>query len=99
MQAVALADAMQQDNLAVYAAAHRRIMRAPALMAKLLVMMSGHEWLRRRVLRRLAAQPAVFSRFLALHTGDLPPAAADLIRACTLARRDTQRDTLSRRAL
>ncbi len=87
-QALALAEAFAKDDLALYQATHSRIMRVPALMAKLLVIMDRHSWLRRQALHRLAAQPGVFSRFLALHTSALPPAAADVIRACMLVRAD-----------
>ncbi|MGH9343181.1 MAG: NAD(P)/FAD-dependent oxidoreductase [Terriglobia bacterium] len=74
-QAVALAQALEQNNLALYQAAHRKIMRMPALMARLMLALDRHPELQRRVLRGLAGEPRLFSRLLAVHLGATPPAA------------------------
>ena len=41
-------------------------------MARLLLLMDGSEWLRKRALRALAARRRAFSRLLAFHAGALP---------------------------
>jgi flavin-dependent dehydrogenase len=67
--ALALGDALAVGNLARYEAAHRRIGRLPAAMARLLLAMDRSPWLCRRGIRALAAEPSLFSRLLALHVG------------------------------
>jgi len=68
-QAIALADAMARGELALYQAAHRRLARRPAVMARLMLAMDGRPRLRRRVLRIFAEEPRLFSRMLAIHVG------------------------------
>jgi flavin-dependent dehydrogenase len=70
-QAVALADAMAAGDLARYAAAHRRLGRRPEWMARLMLLLDGHSRMRSRVLDAFAARPALLSRMLALHVGEL----------------------------
>ena len=60
--------------MARYAAAHRRIGRLPGNMAELMLAIERRPWLRRRVVRALAAEPALFSRLLGIHARTLPPA-------------------------
>jgi len=72
-QAQALAAAMARSDLGLYRSAHRRIFRLPRMMAELMLLMDGSAWFRRRALRALAAEPALFSRMLAIHTGALSP--------------------------
>jgi menaquinone-9 beta-reductase len=68
-QALALGRALRAGDLSIYARAHPRIRRNPALMARLLLTMDRSRWLRQRSLRALAAEPALFSRLLAMHVG------------------------------
>jgi len=68
-QAIALADAMARGDLAHYQAAHRRLARRPALMARLMLAFDGRPRLRRRVLRIFAEEPRLFARMLAIHVG------------------------------
>jgi flavin-dependent dehydrogenase len=77
-QSAALADALAENDLALYEAAHRRISRIPRLMARLLLMMDRRSGVRRRALRALASRPRAFSRLLAVHVGALRPAAISL---------------------
>ncbi len=77
-QALALAAALERDDLGAYRAAHRRIGRMPRLMARLMLAMDGRTWLRHRALRALACRPHTFSRLLAAHTGALPSAPIGL---------------------
>jgi len=67
--ALALAEALAAGDLGRYEAAHRRILRVPALMARLLLAMDRSPWLCRRALRAFAAEAGLFSRLLALHVG------------------------------
>jgi len=69
-EALALAEAFARNDLASYHAAHRKITRRPALMTQLLLWMDANEWLRRKVLRLFANKPAVFSKLMAIHTGE-----------------------------
>ncbi|MHB8381638.1 MAG: NAD(P)/FAD-dependent oxidoreductase [Candidatus Binataceae bacterium] len=77
-QSLALADAIAQDDLALYQRAHAKILRTPLLMARVLVMIGERRWLRGRVLAALAARPQIFSRLLAVHAGELSPLAVGL---------------------
>jgi flavin-dependent dehydrogenase len=71
-QAHALAEAFVNDDLARYQRAHRRIERLPRMMANLMLLMDRRQWLRARSLRALEAGPNLFTRMLAVHTGELP---------------------------
>jgi menaquinone-9 beta-reductase len=77
-QAFALAGALSSGNLSRYQAAHRRLARRPAFMANLMLSLDRCAWLRRRVLRALAAEPRIFAKQLAMHVGAL--SAADFAR-------------------
>lgn len=68
-QATALAAAIEAGDLALYQAAHRRIIRTPLLIGKLLVRMDRHAVLRRRALRGLASEPGMLTRLLGVHLG------------------------------
>jgi flavin-dependent dehydrogenase len=77
-QAVALGNALEQGDLLGYAGAHRRIEKMPRVMEKLMLAMNRHTWFRTRAIRALAAEPAQFSRLLAVHAGALPPVSSAL---------------------
>jgi menaquinone-9 beta-reductase len=68
-QAIALADAMERDDLAIYARAHREQARKPALMGNLLLTLARNDRLRIRSFRMLAKRPQLFAQLLAVHTG------------------------------
>jgi menaquinone-9 beta-reductase len=72
-QANAFVDAIKNDDLRLYESAHRRIMRRPRAMARLLLLMDRNPSIRHRVLHALSSEPSVFSRLLAMHTGMLSP--------------------------
>jgi 2-polyprenyl-6-methoxyphenol hydroxylase-like FAD-dependent oxidoreductase len=74
-QAIALASAMATGDLAAYEQEHRRIARRPQAMSGLLLLLDRYPGLRLRTLRAMAARPRVFTRMLAVHVGELPPAA------------------------
>jgi len=89
-QAVTLIDAMAAGDLGRYVAAHRRIVRYPNAITRLLLLVERHPRLRRRVMRSLAADSSLMSRFLALKmriggprvfgSGGLLPLAAAALR-------------------
>jgi len=72
-QANALAEALAQDNIARYPAAHRRINRPSEVMSRVLLAMGDHAWLRRRAIDALAKEPQLFGRLLAVHDGTFSP--------------------------
>ena len=92
-QAVALVDAMAAGDLRCYVDAHRRIVRYPNAITGLLLLVERNPRLRRRVMRSLAADHSLMSRFLALKmrsggprilgNGGLLPLAAAALRGGT----------------
>ena len=84
-QAEAVADAMAAGDLGRYAAAHRRIARLPEAMTRLVLAIERRPRLRRRVVRALAAEPALFSRLLGIHGRSLPARELGLDGALRLA--------------
>ena len=76
-QSVALAAALEANDLAGYQAAHRRIGRHPEFMADLMLLLDRRRRLRTTAIRALAARPGLFAQLLAVHTGE--SAAAQLI--------------------
>lgn len=70
-QAPLLADALVREDLAQYEAAHRRLLRKPSLMARLMLLLDGRQWLRRPVFRAMAHKPGIFEDLLAMHVGEL----------------------------
>lgn len=67
-QALHLAEALATENLAAYEIAHRKLVSAPARMARLLLVLARHDSLRRRILRILAKNPNLFAGLLSLHS-------------------------------
>ena len=68
-QALALADAVANNDPHGYAIAHRRLARRPAFMADLMLLLDHSPWLRQRSLRAFASDPKIFARQLAMHVG------------------------------
>lgn len=73
-QAEALAGAMASNDLNKYQLAHRRFARRPAFMARVLLLLDGRTYLRRRVLKVFAKYPEVFERLVSIHVGETSPA-------------------------
>ncbi len=84
-QSAALVDALRTGDLAAYAAAHRRIERLPNAVTSLMLALERRPRLRRRAIRALAAEPALFSRLLGIHGRILPPRRLGLDGALKLA--------------
>jgi menaquinone-9 beta-reductase len=72
-ESAALIDALLAGDLSRYAAAHRRINRLPNFITSMVLGLERRPRLRRRVLRALAAEPALFDRLLGIHARTLPP--------------------------
>lgn len=71
-QAEALAQALADGRPRRYRRRHRRICRLPVAMIRLLLWIEARPRLRRRMIRALARESAVFDRFLGLHSRHLP---------------------------
>jgi menaquinone-9 beta-reductase len=69
-QAMLLADCLVANDLGRYQREHARLMRRPALMARLMLLLARHERLRRRAMRVFESQPRSFAKMLAMHVGD-----------------------------
>jgi len=65
-QAGAAVEAMLEDRLDLYQSAHRKIVRYTMAVTRLLLAVERRPALRRRVMRSLARDPSLMSRFLAL---------------------------------
>jgi len=73
-QAVALAEAMEKNNLDWYQKAHRQFARRPTFMARLLLLLDGRARLRERTLSVFRNNPEVFARLISIHVGETSPA-------------------------
>lgn len=78
-QAQALAGALARGDLSQYQRAHRRLMRWPTFMARLLLLLDRNPTLCHRAMRALASDSALFARLLRLHFGET--CSADLATA------------------
>lgn len=67
-QAAAVVLAIQADDLSLYRVAHRRIIRFPAAVIRLLLLVERSPRLRRRVMQTFATRKQLMSRFLDLKT-------------------------------
>jgi flavin-dependent dehydrogenase len=68
-QAITLAKAMERDDLPSYGRAQREQARKPAFMGDLLLALARNDKLRTRSICTLAKRPQLFTRLLAVHTG------------------------------
>jgi menaquinone-9 beta-reductase len=71
-QAIPLAEAMRLGDLAHYQHAHKKIAAVPIAMSRLMLLMSGSDWIRRRTIRLFQESPGLFSKLLAIHTESIP---------------------------
>lgn len=72
-ESAALVEAILAGDLHRYQAAYRRINRLPNAMTALVLALERRPALRRRAIRALAAEPALFSKLLGIHARTLPP--------------------------
>ena len=66
-----LADALAQEDLRIYAAAHRELTRTPMRITRLMLLMARSSWIRKKTLRMFAAKPAFFSNMMSIHAGTI----------------------------
>jgi flavin-dependent dehydrogenase len=71
-QAHALVAAIQAGDLESYAVAHRQLRRGARFVTSLILFAERRPRLRRRMVRALAADPSLFSRFLEIQVNRLP---------------------------
>ncbi len=70
-QSLALAAALERNDLTLYQAAHRGIGRRPERMASLMLLLDRFGGLRSRAIRAFAGRPQLFGGMLAMHVGEL----------------------------
>lgn len=75
--ALYLGEALARGDLRSYEAAHRKITTIPERMTRLLLVMDSSAWIRKKTLRLFAEKPELFSRMIALHTGEPRDARLD----------------------
>jgi flavin-dependent dehydrogenase len=68
-QSLALAGAMECNDLSGYERAHRELARRPMRMGKLMLLLGRNEGLRHRSFAALASKPQLFEELLAMHMG------------------------------
>jgi flavin-dependent dehydrogenase len=69
-QAALLGDCLASGDLARYQAGHRRLIRRPALMARMMLFMARHSRLRKRTMQVFQSSPRSFAGMLAMHVGE-----------------------------
>ena len=70
-QAAALAEAFDAEDLSLYEAAHRRMLRRPRFMADFMLLMDRSTLLQQRTMKAFTARPRLFAEILAMHVGQL----------------------------
>ena len=68
-QSTLLAECLATGDLARYQLEHRRLVRRPALMARLMLAMGNHRRLRQRTMQVFESSPRSFAAMLAMHVG------------------------------
>ena len=71
-QAIALGEALAQQNLTLYEQEHRRIMSLPQFMGRAMLLMDRSRWVREHTLGALSTRPQIFDRMLSVHVGAVP---------------------------
>lgn len=72
-QAIALAEALRADNLALYESAHWRLLMRPQFMGHVLLFLSANHKIRKRTFQAMHAAPNIFDCMLAYHVGETRP--------------------------
>jgi flavin-dependent dehydrogenase len=68
-QAALLGECLASGDLAGYQESHRKLMRRPVLMARMMLLMAKHPHLRRRTMQVFQSSPRSFAGMLAMHVG------------------------------
>jgi menaquinone-9 beta-reductase len=71
-QALALGEALEQNNLNLYETAHTRLSKLPTLMANTLLLMDRYPFAARQAFRAFERIPSLFPTLLDLHVGYQP---------------------------
>lgn len=69
-QASLLGDCLASGDLARYEEGHRKLIRRPALMARMMLFMARHRHLRQRAMQVFQSSPRSFAGMLAMHVGE-----------------------------
>jgi menaquinone-9 beta-reductase len=72
-QSALLAESLASNDLERYQTAHRKLIRRPTFMTRLMLLMANHERLRHRTMRVFESSPPAFAAMLALHLGAASP--------------------------
>ncbi len=72
-QSLALAAAIEANDMQAYEEAHRELARRPMRMGKLMLLLGRNETLRKRSFGALASKPQLFEDLLAVHVGRATP--------------------------
>lgn len=73
-QSLALAAALEANDLQAYEEAHRELARRPTRMGKLMLLLGRNQTLRQRSFSAIASKPQLFEELLAVHVGRATPA-------------------------
>ena len=68
-QAALLGECLAANSLGPYQAEHSKLIRRPALMARLMLLMGRHSGLRERTMQVFASTPRAFAAMLSMHIG------------------------------
>jgi flavin-dependent dehydrogenase len=69
-QAMLLGECLAGEDLARYQKGHRKLLRRPALMARMMLFMAKHSRLRQRCMQVFQSNPRSFAGMLAMHVGE-----------------------------
>ncbi len=69
-QAALLGECLASGDMARYQKGHRRLIRRPAFMARMMLFMARHRRLRRRTMQVFQSSPRSFAGMLAMHVGE-----------------------------
>jgi flavin-dependent dehydrogenase len=68
-QSALLAECLASNDLVLYQVEHRKLVRRPALMARLMLFMGHQDRIRRRTMRVFESSPRSFAAMLSMHVG------------------------------
>ncbi len=69
-QATLLGDCLADGDLARYQKGHRALLRRPALIARMMLFLAQHSYLRQRTMQAFRLNPGSFAGMLAMHVGE-----------------------------
>jgi menaquinone-9 beta-reductase len=69
-QAALLGDCLAEEDLARYEKEHRAMLRRPAVIARMMLFLAKHSYLRQRTMQVFQSSPRSFAGMLAMHVGE-----------------------------